>query len=357
MGAPDLDGFVAYDLWVGVGGVDVVAYGGFAHGGVVDRVDATLLPVGMDAVEETVDGVELLQGTEDINPAEGEEVSIRFLIGFREVGHTKSKGYEIVVMIDHKSCEIEVDEGEVFLHIDIDLLVGEWDEIVKVLEGVVEGMEKLLGVGIDLLAMLELKQFEVVFLEDEAVDARHLGGNRLVGGHLVLRPLALGSHAVTLDETDVVFGVVEGADVLTGVETLDDPALFVHIGEAERSFYLVHTVLAAELNDSVHKGGEDLVVVNEIHPAEADGFLLPTLVAAMVDDGRHTSHDIFAAIGEIHLQVAVFARGVLLGQELDFVADQRRDVGGYVLEETVGELDEFMEFPARGNGADFNHWR
>ena len=131
MGAPDLDGFVAYDLGVGVGGVDVVADGGFAHGGIVDGMDATLLPVGMDAVEEAVDGVEFLQRTKDINPAEGEKVSFGLLVSFREVGHTKPKGDQVIVLIDDESGKIEVDEGEIFLDIDINLLVGKGDEVVE----------------------------------------------------------------------------------------------------------------------------------------------------------------------------------------------------------------------------------
>ena len=355
LGAPDLDGFVAYDLGVGVGGVDVVADGGFTHGGVVDGVYATFLPVGMNAVEKAVDGIEFLQSTQDINPAKWEKVSFGFLVSFREVGHTKSKGHQVVVLIDDKSGKIEVDEGEVFLHIDINLLVGERYEVVEVFEGVIEGVEELLGVGIDLLAVLEFEELEVVFLKDKTVDACHLWRNRLVSWHLVLRPLALGSHAVTLDELDVILRIVEGADVLASVETLDNPALFVHIGEAERSFYLVHAVLMSEIDHSVHQGGEYIIILDEIHPSEADSLLLPALVATVVDDGGDATHYLLASIGEVELHVAVFTRGVLVGQKFDLVADERRDVGGNVLEKTVRELYESVEFPAGGYWVDFNH--
>jgi len=355
LGAPDLDGFVAYNLGIGVGGVDIVADGGFAHGGVVDGVYATFLPVGMNAIEKAVDGVEFLQRTQDINPAKWKKVSFGLLVGFREVGHTKSKGHQVVVLIDDKSGKIEVDEGEVFLYIDINLLVGEGDEVVEVFEGVVEGVEELAGVGIDLFAALELEELEVVFLKDKTVDACHLWRNRLVSWHLVLRPLALGSHAVTLDELDVILRIVEGADVLASVETLDNPALFVQIGEAERSFYLVHAVLMSEIDHSVHQGGEYIIILDEIHPSEADSLLLPALVAAVVDDGGDATHYLLASIGEVELHVAVFTRGVLVGQEFDLVADERRDVGGNVLEKTIRELYESVEFPTGGYWVDFNH--
>lgn len=353
--APDFDGFVAYNLGVGVGGVDVVSDGVLAHGGVVDGVDSATLPIGVDAVEEAVEGVELLQRTEDIDPTEGEEVTVGFLVGASEVGHAKAEGDEVVVLIDDEMGEVEVDEGEVFLDIDVNFLIGEWNEVVEVLEGVVEGVEELLGVGEDVLAMLEFEESEVVFLKDEAVDASDFVGNRLVGWKFVLSPLAFLLHTVAFYETDVVFGVVESGDVLSGVETLDDPTLFVHIGESEGSFDLVHAVIAAEGDDSVHESGEDGVVVDEVHPAEADGFFLPALVAAVVDDGGDAADEIVVAIGEIHLEIAILAGGVFLGEELDLVGYQGRDVGGDVLEESVRELDELVEFPTRGNRAYFNH--
>ena len=115
----------------------------------------------------------------------------------------------MVVLVDDKLHEVHVDEGEVFLDVYVDFLLGHGDEVVEVLEGFVDGVEELPGVGDELFAAFDADKAEVVLVHDEFVESRHFVGYGLVGRHFVLLPFAAYFVAGALDEADVVFRVVE----------------------------------------------------------------------------------------------------------------------------------------------------
>ena len=161
----------------------------------------------------------------------------------------------------------------------------------------VECLEELVGVGVELLAGLEAKDTEVVFLKDELVDASYLIGDWLACEQLVLLPAALDVETEALNKADVVFGIVEGGEVLTGIEIVDDPAFLVHVGEAERSFYLVHSFGFAPFDDLVDECGADVEILDEVEPTETYGFLIPTFIDGVIDDTCYTAYDLVVAIG------------------------------------------------------------
>ncbi len=352
---PDFHGLVANNLRVGVGGVDIELDGVLIHVAIVDAVDTTFLPVGVHPVEQKVDGVEMLEGMQDVIPTKGEEAAVGFLVGLCEVGDAEAETYEIVVLVDDELDEVEVDKGEIFLYVYAYLLFGHGDEVIEILEAVVEGVEELPGIGHDVLAAFHLDEAQVVLLHDEGVEACHLIGNGLVGRHDILLPFAFDFVSSAFDEFDVVFGVVQGGDVLACVEVVYSPALLVHIGEAEGAFYLCHTILPAIFHHFVEQSLENLVVLDEVEPSEADGLLLPVLVDAAVDDGGHTSYHFAVTYGEVEFARTMLQRGVLVGEELALVAVQSRDISGNTLEEFVGEGDKFFKVGATFNGMDSNH--
>ena len=303
-------------------------------------MDATLLPLGMDTVEQQVNVLELAQGLQDVVPTKGEKMAISLLVGFVEVGYAEAEGYQIIVLIYHKTSEIEVNKGEVLFDVDIDFLLGEGDEIIEVLESGIDGIEEFACVGIDLLAGFEFEESQVILLHDELVDAGHLVGDGLRSINLILSPLAGNFVASTFNEIYVILGVVEGADVLALVETFNHPAFFIHVGKAERTFYLGHSLLFTPSHDGVEELGEDIVILNEVKPSETDCLFVPPLIDRVVYDSSHAAHNLLAAIGEPGFEVAMIQRGVLLGEQTQFVAHQRRNVSRHILEEPIGELDK-----------------
>lgn len=102
LGAPDLCCFVAGDLGIGVGVLDVALDAVVIHLGIVDGMDSALLPVGMHSIEHEVEGVEMVEATENVVPAEGEKTAVGFFETFVEVGESKTESDDVVVFVDYE---------------------------------------------------------------------------------------------------------------------------------------------------------------------------------------------------------------------------------------------------------------
>lgn len=282
-------------------------------------------------------------------PSEGEDAPFGLLVGFGEGGYAEAEGDKVVVLVDYKIGVFEGDEGHVFVDIDADFALGHGDEVVEVFEGVVDGVEHLVAEGAEGTVVFEGADVEAVFFGNERVDTSHFVGDGLVGGHFVLEPCAFDLHAHTFDEADVVFGVVEGGDVLTGIEVVDSPTFFVHVGETKGAFDFVHTIGAAVFDDFVDKGLTDVEIFDEVEPAETYRFFVPNLVDGAVDDGSHATYNFAVAIGEVKCARGVFKRGVFGTEKIAFIKVESGDVGWNVAEELVRESDETIEVATRGD--------
>ena len=120
----------------------------------------------MHAVEQQVDVGKLMQSLEYVIPAEGEEMTIGLLVCRIEVGDGKTKSHQIVLLVNHKTYKVEIDEREVLADIHIDFLFGKGDEIVQIFKGRINRVEELTGIGVHLFARLEMEHPQVVLLHD-----------------------------------------------------------------------------------------------------------------------------------------------------------------------------------------------
>ena len=149
--------------------------------------------------------------------------------------------------------------------------------------------------------------------------AHHLGNLRELGGHLVghldlhLHPVVGFVETLQLLHVPGVVGVVvvdiHGREL---VETIDKHTFAVGIDEAQRTGYLVHTLAATPLLDSLEQGGADLCIVDKVEPTEAYLMAVPPLVGTTVDDSSHASHHLAIAEGHEIFGLAAFEGGVLV---------------------------------------------
>ena len=101
------------------------------HFGVVNGVYAAFLPIGVYAVEQEVDSVEVVQCVQEVNPAKRQQVAVGFFVGLVEVGYRESECYKVVVFVDNEIGKFKVDKGEVLFDVYVDLLFGERNEVVE----------------------------------------------------------------------------------------------------------------------------------------------------------------------------------------------------------------------------------
>ena len=127
---------------------------------------------------------------------------------------------------------------------------------------------------------------------------------------------------------------------MTLVETFNHPAFLVHVGEAEWTLYLGHSLFFTPCHHGVEEAGKDIIILDKVEPTETHCLFIPALIDRIVDNTRHTAHYLFAAIGKPQFQVAVVERGVFLGQKTQLIIYQGWDVCRYILEKLVGKLNK-----------------
>ena len=107
--------------------------------------------------------------------------------------------------------------------------------------------------------------------------------------------ILLKSHAFHL--LGIVGIVVDCSHGAEAVEALDEHAFVVHVGEAQRSYNLVHALLLAPLYDGVEESVDNLVVIDKLHETEAEVLLAVAFVYLVVDDTGDASHGHVVAVG------------------------------------------------------------
>ena len=143
--------------------------------------------------------------------------------------------------------------------------------------------------------------------------------------------------------------VVRGGHRRELIETFDEHALGVHVGEAERPHDFRHAARPAPLLHGVDEGAAHLGFVHEVNPAEAHLLLLPFLIGPVVDDGRHASDDATVAQRQEIVGLAELERRVLLaGEGVQHVVVKVGNGIGIAFIELVIETDEaFQVFSGR----------
>ena len=101
---------ITLQLLVGDGHLDVVANVGLVHLHIVERMDASLLPIRMDTIEIQVDSIGFVQSPQYMDKAEREQFALGFLERLRQSRHTHAKSHHIIFFIDHKADKIRIDK-------------------------------------------------------------------------------------------------------------------------------------------------------------------------------------------------------------------------------------------------------
>ena len=131
---PDFHRLITYNLRISVSGVDTILNGSLIHIAIIDAVYASLLPFRMHTVKQEINGVKLMQSTENMEPSEREKPSIGLLVSLCKVGNTDTKTHQIIALVHDKLHKTQVYEREILLNINVDLLLSNGDKIVEVLE-------------------------------------------------------------------------------------------------------------------------------------------------------------------------------------------------------------------------------
>ena len=304
--------------------------------------DALILVVGAYGNKQEVEVGHLLgaEGLEQMVPAEWEEAAAAFAQSIRERRHTKAHGHDFVVLVGHHSDEVEVEQWEVHLAVVLLLTLGHRLIVVELLIGRVEHIEVAIAIAsLQFAHALNLHGVELVAPSDDIHDAAHALGSLGRRGNLELDPILLLDKAVALVVRDVVGMSIEARHRGVVVEALEEQALMVEVGEAQRAIQALHAVSSAPVGNGVEQRAEDLVVVDTLEPTKAALLDIPGLVGAMVDDTHDATHDLVVAIGHIDDVVAHLECGVALGVEgVYLVDDNRRTVVGIPLVEVYAKL-------------------
>ena len=148
----------------------------------------------------------------------------------------------------------------------------------------------------------------------------------------------------------VVGVVVDGGHSAHLVEAFDEHALGVHVAEAHGADDARHALAASPYLDGLEQGVDDILVIDEVHPAEAHVLLAEFLVGGGVDDGGDAAYGHAVAVSHERLRAAVFESRVLVGHEgVDFVKHQRRHKTVVSGIEVDAELHVFPQLALQGS--------
>ena len=264
--------------------------------------------------------------------------------------HAHTHGHRFALgRFDHGE-QAEIEELQVLVGILVDLCAVDLAETEEGGIGFVHHVEDAIEVTpfANLLHALELAHTEVEALTH---DLRHTEILRLVGfvsvfGHknFAFHPVDLVGVAVVLEVLRIVGKVVDRRHGRELVEAVDEHALRVEVGEAERPHQLRAAVLARPVFGLTQQGAAHFQIVDEIDPSEARRLFVPRAVGLVVDDARHTPHDFPVASRQVEIGFAKFKRRVLFRVVcVEHILEQIGHGVSVVLIEFVVEADELFE--------------
>ena len=294
------------------------------------------------------------QGFQQVEPAEGQQASVRLLQGAGQARHGDAHGHQLVVGVGDERHHAQVQDGQVHLDVLVYLPLRQRGIAVEGLVGLVHQLEDGLAVVLgNLLAGGVFLYLEVILALDEVRDAAVLVGDGVGDVNLELHPVGIFPEAQAFDMGGIVGIVVDGGHGAQLVEAFYQHALGIHVGEPQGALDVRHAPFFAPLLDGADEGFGHLRVINEVYPAEAHFLLLPRLVGPPVDDGGHAPRQLALLVGQEVLCLAELEGGVLLFVEgVQHVVVEVGHRVGVVLVQFVVEADESLQVPLGGNFLD-----
>ena len=248
-------------------------------------------------------------------PSEGPESAATTLLQrARERRDGDAHTHQAVVLrgVLHQGDELQVGHLQVHVDVLVNLLVRQLVVAIEILEGLVDELEDALAVAaLEDIALLQFLDAQVVAFLNHLGNLAHLLRN-LVGHEYLVFHVVVVLHVSRhcLHVLGVVLVVVDGGHGSQLVESPDEHALGVHVGESKWPHHGVHALLSSVVLNGFHQCGRHLAVVNEVYPPEAHGFLLPPFVGFMVDDGGNAAAQLPFLVGQEVLSLAEVEGGV-----------------------------------------------
>ena len=311
-----------------------------------EAVDALILVVGSHRYEQQVEVLHMfgLEGTEYMEPAEGEELTATLAHGVADIGHAQTYAYYLIILVDDDGHEVEVQYWEVDIAVVEFLSLGHRLEVIELLVRLVEHVHK--GVAVltyELFGVLDLIDADVTALLHYLRYARHLLRHFLRAGDEHLHPVRIFLQSVSVHMLDVIRVVIERGEWCYVLEALEQQSLMIPVGKAYGAVHFRHSTLFAPGGYSIQEGTTDFEVVDEVHPAEAHMLHVPSLVGFLVDERCDTTDYLTLAVSKEKLEVTKVHRGVLLAvKHRQLVQKEWRAIIRAVLIQVVGELNKLL---------------
>ena len=174
-----LDLGVAFQFLVAFGEADALGIGrigDFDHHQQVHPLATVGFP---DPGQAEIQDIVLLDGLQNMPPAQGQQSAAGLLEGLGKAGHGQHETDHLVLLVDHGLEQVLVDEGEILLDEVMDLFFGQGHGAVDLLERLVQQVEQLLGAGQDLFFIGELQHAHAAALLDALGQAQQLFGKSI----------------------------------------------------------------------------------------------------------------------------------------------------------------------------------
>ena len=106
------------------------------------------------------------------------------------------------------------------------------------------------------------------------------------------------------------------------VETLDEHAFRIHIGKAEGTNNLCHSLLASPVLNGLKKSPAHLDIIDEVDPSKTNALAFPFLIGSLIDNACDASYELAILIcheifGFAELESSVF----FLTQRMELIAE------------------------------------
>ena len=348
-----LDLLVGLELRAGLGVLDAHALGALEHVVHEYGVDGFVAIFRGDGDEEQVEGVVDPERLEHADPAQREQPPVGLLerVGHGRRGH--AEGHQVVLGVGHEAGQLRVDEGDELLGVALDLRVVQQHRAVQVGVGLVDQHEHLLDQRLVVPAGLDLDDVQVGELHHPLGQLVQARAGMLVVGDLdqVLHPVHVLVVAQALQVVYVIGVIIIGNEHALAVEALDQHALPVQVGEAQRPVHRVAALLPGVVLHRLEQGRGHLRVVDEVHLRKPHAVGVPLFVGPVAQYRPDAAHDLPVPIGQEGLGLAVLEGRVLLRVPVvQVVRVHRRDELRHVL---VQHVHVVHELPALGLGPDF----
>ena len=315
-------------------------------------VDAFALVFGKDGHKQEVDNLRMLdfQGLYQMPPSEGEQFALGLLQGMAQAGDAHAHCHGFALLVLHDGEQTQVEELQILVHIFVNLPARHFGISVERCVGTVYDIEDLVVVSVafHFADAGELADMHVGALLDDFRHAEVLVLVCLVAGcgyhDFPFHPVDFVGISVRLHVAWIIGVVVDGRHGGKLVETVDEHAFSVHIGESEGADNLVAAMFTGPFFGSVEQCLAHFQVVDEVNPSESTVVVVPDAVGLVVLDACHTSHNLSVAESKEKVSLTEGEGVVALGVVgFIHILQQIGHRVGIFLVEFVVEADECLD--------------